>query len=284
MAVRMSARRRIFSLTKGNTDVHTGNILLHFPNNMRRMNVRELYDKIGQPVTEGITRTDGAPLSPNIPAEVVWPARLEVESYDISPSRHLPAMLSDFGESFEPFIEKRCHARTRPTLIPPESFFAKEGSSTISFPAGIWTLGCTMVEIMGGGAPFDTWADRNAIVSEHVMALGKLPDPWWDQWSARNLYFNDDATIYLPENRWLDDSIEKRYEYCVAAPRSRYGEDVPPDVEKRAFIEMLKTMLVLDPNKRATIDQIVSCEWMQQWAIPESQRVRDRAHADLGGA
>ena len=232
------------------------------------MSVLELYEKTGQPTTEAITRKDGAPLPPNIPAEVAWPARLEVEATEISPSRHLPAILSDLGEAFQPSLTKRDYARTRPTLIPPESFFATEGSDTISFPAEIWTLGCTIVEIMGGGAPFDTWSDMDAIISEHVMVLGKLPDPWWAKWSARTQYFNDDATVYLPEKRRLDDSIEKRYEYCITQPRLRYGEEVPGEEERRAFIKMLSTMLVFNPTERATIDQIVQCDWMQKWANP----------------
>jgi len=100
------------------TDVHTGNVPLRFPDNMRKISVRELYEMTGQPTTEAITRKDGAPLPPNIPAGVVRPARLEVEATEISPSRHLPAILSDFGEAFQPSLTKRGFARTRPTLNP----------------------------------------------------------------------------------------------------------------------------------------------------------------------
>jgi len=124
---------------------------------------------------------------------------------------------------------------------------------------------------LGGGAPFDTWSDTDAIISEHVMVLGEPFDPWWAKWTARTQYFNDDATVYLPENRRLDDSIEKRYEYCITQPRLRYEEEDPEKQERRAFVEMLSRMLVFDPTKRATIDQIVQCEWMRRWANPDSK-------------
>jgi len=286
MVVRERSSSSFFvALTENNTDVHTGNILLRLPKDMRQLTIEELYDKIGRPITEVLTRKDGRATSPNVPTEVVWPAQFEVNTIDVSRTHHLPAMLSDFGESFEPSVTKRDYAHTRPTLIPPESFFSEAESSTISFSSEIWTLACTIIEIMGGGAPFDTWADVDAIISEHVMVLGKLPDRWWNKWSARNQYFNDDATIYLPEDRVLYDNIEKRYEYCVVKPRSRHGEDVPGDKERRAFIEMLSTMLVLDPTRRATIHEIAECEWMQMssgWSIGNHDDVFSHCHKPRG--
>lgn len=238
---------------------------------MRKMNADELYDKVGRPTMEAITSKDGKPLSPNVPTHTVWPAVMDVDSTDVSPTQHLPAMLSDFSESFQPSVEARAYAHTRFPLIPPESFFSKDGSATISFPSEIWTLGCTIIEIMGNGSLFETfWSSSDKLICEHVKTLGKLPEPWWTEWEARSKYFNSDATVRLPKNLPVDDNLEKRYEWFVARGRIRYKEETPGVEEKRAFLDMLGTMLVLEPSRRANIDQVVECEWMQKWALSKA--------------
>lgn len=157
---------------------------------MRRLDAEEIYSQVERPVIEPIKRHDGKGLQSNAPLKVVWPVNLKVKTMDITRERHLPIILSDFGESFRPSVTSRNHARTRLTLIPPGSFFVDEGNSTIFFPSETWTLGCTLIEIMGSGASFDTWADMDAIISEQVMTLGKLPDLWWNKWDARTRYDN----------------------------------------------------------------------------------------------
>jgi hypothetical protein len=38
---------------------------------------------------------------------------------------------------------------------------------------------------------------------------------------------------------------------------------------------MMKLMLVLEPSRRATIDEIFECQWMQKWGLPEWRRMQD---------
>lgn len=51
-------------------------------------------------------------------------------------------------------------------------------------------------------------------------------------------------------------------------------ELLQPDEEK-ALNDMLRSMLVLEPAQRATIGQVVRCEWMQNWGLSEVQKMRD---------
>lgn len=239
----------------------------------RRMtNPINLYSKIGEPIQIPPVRLDGAPLSPGIPSIVVWDAATGVPSDDITPS-YLPVMLSDFGESFEPAITKRLHAHTLPTLIPPESFFTRSNSDidSISFASDMWTLACSIWEVLGDSPPFLPWGkSQDEILLQHVKVLGKLPEAWWSSWETRSecLDEKEEGIFLVKQNCCLQDcgtrrSLEKTHDWCIAGPRRTVEfEDVDfqsPD-EKRAFLDMTQMMLVFEPSKRATIDVVLGCE------------------------
>ncbi|EGE78442.1 kinase domain-containing protein, partial [Blastomyces dermatitidis ATCC 18188] len=77
------------------------------------------------------------------------------------------------------------------------------GSSTVWLAADqkqqdeIWTLGCTIFEIIGSGG---------GILQDQVSVLGKLPDPWWSQWESKADFFNEDATIDIMTGAPFQDS------------------------------------------------------------------------------
>lgn len=60
----------------------------------------------------------------------------------------------------------------------------------------------------------------------------------------------------------------------IQHPRERKGFETFTAEEENAFC-IMKFMLVLEPSKRATIDDVVRCEWMQRWGLPELQRMHD---------
>lgn len=259
-----------------NPDIHTGNILLRLPEEIKTMDVDTLYDRLGPPETGTVTRKDGKPLSRHVPSEIVLPAPLPIKTKDISPVLHLPAMLSDFGEAFEPSKTRRDFAHTLPASIALESFFSEEGSGFVSFPSEIWTLAYTSVDILGNGSPFqDLSSHRDNVIAQQVLILGKLPEPWWSRWEARSEYFDTDVITYLPDNCKIEDlkgtgSFEKDFDRYVTGPRSRRKEEVFGPEERRAFLDMLASMLVYDPSQRATINQIAECEWIKKWARVDS--------------
>lgn len=46
--------------------------------------------------------------------------------------------------------------------------------------------------------------------------------------------------------------------------------------EESAFRDMIKSMFVFEPSQRATIYQVVDCEWMQISGLPEVQTLLKR--------
>jgi hypothetical protein len=110
--------------------------------------------------------------------------------------------------------------------------------------------------------------------------LGKLPDRWWSKWEERSNWFDEDGrkNVKEPLRQWYSNSTRywtQRFTECIQHPRERKKLDTFLAEEKNAFCNMIKSMLVLEPSKRATIDEVVQCEWMQRWGLPELQRMRN---------
>ena len=64
----------------------------------------------------------------------------------------------------------------------PETIFADAHSNKAT---DIWTLGCTIYELMGERSLFEGFAwDRDFVVAEHVSALEKPPQHLWELGTA----------------------------------------------------------------------------------------------------
>ncbi|CAI7651451.1 unnamed protein product [Penicillium palitans] len=83
---------------------------------------------------------------------------------------------------------------------------------------------------------------------EHVDTLGILPPEWRKRWEARQNKFTEDAQA---------------------------EEGVPSfDAKERdAIFNMLRPMLSFSPEDRPTTKQILECEWMVKWALPEYGKI-----------
>ncbi|KAM5429481.1 hypothetical protein McanCB56680_005116 [Microsporum canis] len=254
-------------------DIHCGNLLLRLPADLCRIvNPLSLYQKFGNPILEPIVRVDRKPLPAGVPTHIIGPVRMGIRSDQITDS-HLPVILSDFGSSYCPDKTRRVNARTLPHLVPPEAFFVDEqkDEDRLSFPSEIWTLGCIIFEIIGGGGPFSILG--GGILQDQVCVLGKLPEPWWLRWESRAEFFNEDATVDMATGATpFKDSLEDRYNWFVRAARRRSEMEEQGEDEKRAFLHMIETILRYSPRDRATIQDIVDSEWMQTWALPLSTK------------
>lgn len=246
------------------------------------MTLEQLHARTGEPAKERVVREDGAPLDSGVPSEVIVPVWLGLGSDEISLA-DAAIMIADFGEAFDPRPTKQLAAHTPLLLAPPESRFAEsvEPNEPLSFLGDIWTLACTIWDVFGSGPPFEafpvTWDE---VTIEHVEMLGKLPDRWWSNWEERSKWFDEDGrkNVKEPLRQWYSNSARdwtQRFTEYVQHPRQRKRFDTFSAEEEDAFCDMMKTILVLEPSKRATIENVVGCEWMQRWGLPEVQRMRN---------
>ncbi|KAL2816426.1 kinase-like domain-containing protein [Aspergillus cavernicola] len=249
-------------------DLHLGNILLQLPPEMKNMTPEQLRARTGEPATELVVREDGAPLDPGVPPEVVIPIWIGIDGEEVTLG-DAPIMIADFGEAFDPRETKHYTAHTPLLLAPPESRFADAGNldEPLSFPSDVWTLACAIWDIFGCRPPFESFP-----VS--------LDDVTMEQWEKRSNWFDEDGRKNVKEDlrRWYGNTHrgwDTRFLEYIQQPRERHGLEFFSAEEEIAFRGMIKLMLVLEPSQRATIDEVVGCEWMQQWGLPEWRRMQD---------
>ncbi|KGO74828.1 hypothetical protein PITC_031060 [Penicillium italicum] len=252
-------------------DLHLGNILVQFPKVIDRLSTSELYEKFGKPEPEAIVRLDGKPLTNGVPGQVFIPGWFGVRSEDIDFGEE-SIILSDFGESFNPHKLPKLSSKTLPLLQPPEARFSDE---PLSFASDIWTLACTIWEIAGYRPLFETFfptADR--VTAEQVEVLGILPPEWWEKWSKRLDWFNEEGELDLKPGISARRAFGQRFEYSIQEPRGEAGLETMTVKERRAFEVMLRSMLIYRPNERATAQQVLQSEWMIGWGQPALEQSR----------
>lgn len=227
-------------------------------------------------------RCDRAPLDRGVPSEFIIPVWLGLGSDEITLTDS-SILLADFGEAFDPSVTKTFTCHTPHLLAPPEAFFGGPATDDyLSFPADIWTLACTIWEILGAAPPFEVFVPSlDSVTREHVETFGKLPDRWWRKWENRNNWFDEDGRKDVKESlkQYYSNTSrgwDQRFPGSIQGARRRLSnpENKFGTFEKdegKAFGDMIKSMLVLEPGQRATIDDVVGCAWVQKWGLPELQ-------------
>lgn len=173
-------------------------------------------------------------------------------------------IVNDYSESFQPAVNSEVTSCTPLVLQPPEML---QGTKALaSFPAEIWSLACIVFGVMGQRLLFDIFCpDKDAVLGEHVDALGRLPEEWWASWRNRAKFFDDQAQSVKGDPRW---SLEYRLESFIQEPRRKYGMAEMDDEEKQAFLELMRSMLKFRPEDRASAQQVLESKWMRVWARP----------------
>lgn len=253
------------------SDLHEANILLRLPDSIDSLTPDQLYEKYGQPELEQITRWDGKPLDQWVPTHGVVPVWFGDASDTISLADSR-IFLSDFGESFQPAIDVRQSSHTPFILRSPEILL--EPTSHVSFPAEIWSLACAVFAIMGQRPLFETWfPDVDQVLKEHVDTLGVLPSEWWASWANRYQYFDDQLQRVDGSPRRL---LEDRLEDSIQEPRKQSKMAEMDEEEKQAFLILLRSMLSFRPDDRPSVQQVLESDWMQKWAGPAFELMKDK--------
>lgn len=214
-------------------------------------------------------------LPAGVPSHIVVPAWFGAPSEDIS----LPessVLITDFGESFQPSVEARRYSNTPKTLRPPEArFLAEQQHDSLSYPTDIWTLACSIWTVLGQRPLFDIFCfTEDDVTKEQVDTLGKLPEAWWERWEGRSAHFDEDG-VSLDHHHQGEEplTLVERFERFIQIPRQERGLEVVGDEEKVALLAMLRSMLALDRDKRASAAELVACDWMTRWALPDLDKV-----------
>ncbi|KAF9511351.1 hypothetical protein BS47DRAFT_1346871 [Hydnum rufescens UP504] len=175
-------------------------------------------------------------------------------------------VLIDFGQSFFADHPPPNYAPATPLhYLSPEAFF----ESRTSFPSDIWALGCTIFEIRAGSPLFDPFLGSDTLILKQIVeVLGKLPEPWWSSWEARQPAEEQRKEgVLLPV---LKSSLHQKL-------REIGEQDDVPDVDGGRMIEktgtrldeaeielladLLAKMLRYRPEDRISIAEVVRHPW-----------------------
>lgn len=259
-----------FMHTRGyvHADLHLGNVLLKFPKSIAEMPSDKLFDTFGSPMLQPvkiISNDKGQPLPVNIPSHIVIPAWFGTKSEDIK-LHEASIILADFGETFTPFSERRLYSNTPLTVRPPETRFAPQ--KPLSFASDIWTLACSIWNILGQRPLVDTFSFTDDYVTrEQVDALGSLPKDWSARWDTGSQYFDSQGDLL--DHTCKRRSLEVRFDDSIQLPRRDCGMVSVGDKERIALLGMLRAMLAFLPEERPTAASLLECEWMVKWALPD---------------
>lgn len=234
------------------------------PRRMHRLSTQDLYEKYGAPFVEPVIRLDRRPLMPGIPVTALPPVWLGKPSEDFI-ATEAKLMLKDFGEAYSPYAEVRNFSNTIQSFVPPEAIF--EARNGLSFPADIWTMACAIWAIMAQRPLFEEGkVGADGVTAEQMDVLGEFPLDWWNSWHSRHEYFDDSG--YPVDDRDMM-TLEARLENLIQKPRLDAGfTGMEPD-EKLAFMDMIRSMLKFRPEERARTPEILECDWIVKWAMPQ---------------
>ncbi|EHA26968.1 hypothetical protein ASPNIDRAFT_172257 [Aspergillus niger ATCC 1015] len=223
-------------------DLHRGNTLLRLSRDFDELSTEMLYEKYGEPILEPVNRLDGQEIPPEVPQHGVIPLWLGEASEDVT----LPeakVLVSDFGEAFCPSHEQKFESHTL-VVRPPEARF--EPTQPLTFSSDIWTLACTMWDIMGQRTLFEgLLTNDDDMTSQQVELLGPLPSEWLTKWTE--IRDKGSKSTHQPPTS-STQSWEDRFEKHMQ--QSRIREGMPPfeSIERDAFISMLRSMLRFRPE------------------------------------
>ncbi|QVM13382.1 hypothetical protein D8B26_007992 [Coccidioides posadasii str. Silveira] len=224
-------------------DIHLRNVLVKLPSSFDQLPIEQLYETYGKPQAVPVTRCDGKPLPPNVPATAVIPHHLgkDAEEFSLSDAE---VLLSDFGEAFSPALNVRlgesCH--TPLAMRPPEARF--EPQSPLSFSADIWSLATTIWEILGMKAIFSTGGSGGTNGAS----------------SSTRMDTQEDRDVWPP--------IDEAFEEGIQRYRRKRGMGVFEVDETAAILDLMRRMLAFRPEQRPTAEEILKSEWMVKWALP----------------
>lgn len=112
---------------------------------------------------------DNAPVSPEAPAYVV-------HSMAPSPSHEVTSCrikISDFSSAFMVGHEPKYASTTLPES-PPEALLDEK----LTFSMDIWSLRCTLFDIVGDGPLLSAFRGEGGLIGDMVETLGPLPGLW----------------------------------------------------------------------------------------------------------
>lgn len=226
-----------------------------------------MYRQLGEPLKLPVERLEGSPTGREAPRYCVPPARTFRACDEVGDDAQV--VIADFGEAFFATESSKRQLHTPILLSPPEFLF----NEPVGRAADIWTLGCTLYNLLGERHLFEgLMPDEDHVIAEMVSTLGRLPEKWWDRWQKRGDFF-------LPDGSWKTDTHRAHAAWSRPLGErlgimGREGEFDPSELV--CLEKLLQCMLTYDPAQCATAKDVIASEWMQKWGPPALRKATSK--------
>jgi serine/threonine-protein kinase SRPK3 len=200
--------------------------------------LEEIKSICGAPRTCPITRVDGEPVPDNLP-------RYGVEAAferDFDPSLfsgHIK--VADFGDAFFQDQPPGQTSDLGPYVLPEYA-----SPQLMSISIDVWMLGCAMYQIISGhdlfGVPDDP---ASLVISRFTEALAKPPDFLIADWHQK---MKDLPVLHEHPTRPISSRVRELVE-------GRWQDF--PDADMKNLETLLEMLLVYDPKRRPSINQVL---------------------------
>ncbi|KAI9703361.1 MAG: hypothetical protein M1836_007929 [Candelina mexicana] len=262
------ARRITVQLALGLAYIHSCGIIhgdIHIKNlayktlDFSSWPIAQVYECLGSPIKQIVSRNDNSPPGPEAPSYTVIPANL------LELRRHPGGDISilDFGEaSFASESRRQWH--TPILLQAPEALLGEP----VGQPTDIWAFACTIFAIFNNKSLFEGFMpNADDVLSEIVDTLGRLPNHWWRKWEQRGEFYEEDG------RKKTDGLVEEYREVKPLAVRLRRMRSSPPAAKEAEQLseedlaglqQLMERCLRYKPEDRATAEDILNLEWIRK--------------------
>ncbi|KAI0369095.1 kinase-like protein [Pilatotrama ljubarskyi] len=234
-------------------DLHLGNLGCAMPELVSQEEDDVIQDLSPYDLTIVLPRDPSAQTS-SLPPYVVPPCDLgryweRIHSPDTLPD----VKILDFGnarEADEPAGDLQCAVEA----CAPEVAFARvaQGASSPEWgpPSDVWAVGATIYELVAGSSLFYGVGLAEGLLGRMATLAEAVPPQWQPYWHSRPRLRQADISAQAAEREW-----ERR--------RAILRKGCADDADADRLVQLLRRMLVLEPEKRPRIEDVLRDRWFQ---------------------
>ncbi|KAL9125156.1 MAG: hypothetical protein Q9217_005595 [Psora testacea] len=212
---------------EGPNDLHHGNIV--FANTITSSDT-DLLKTLGEPQISNVIPSSGYSLTVQVPKYLVLPALFPSVARD---SESCQVKLIDFGEAF--LVGQQRQIRCPLVFRAPEVVLTSQWDLQVD----IWSLGCTIFELVVGYPPFDNFMpNRDELIRGWVSTFGDLPEEWRGG---------------LPSPRATEDLESERVTLCDWLYETYFDDDKKQCFSKADIDALVGDTLVQDDPAHAAL-------------------------------
>ncbi|KAG6813130.1 hypothetical protein H0H92_013754 [Tricholoma furcatifolium] len=234
-------------------DLHTGNVGIALPT-LDNHSPRDVLDHFGNPECTIILPTQQPTHPKALPPYLVSAISLVDYFHENDPSflKSPPQVkLMDLGSGMI-IGEESGPSCTPAAVCAPELMFERVVHSvdpSPTPPSDIWSLACTIYEIVFRTSLFHFAAPNDALLGTMAALCGEVPASWKSYWSERERLRSMEISHDVANAEW-----QRRLEH--------YTQKMPGDeVQAAQIIGLLRSMLKMDPKQRLTAEEALRHPW-----------------------